>query len=86
MFVMFYSFVVCLWCGGGGGAGRRRAEPLRNQVSESCYRGRDKMQTDDMRRHCECMVLGFYVHERLPNETTWPSADWIKAYYETAAR
>lgn len=52
---------VCLWwwCGGGG---RRRAEPLRNQVSESFHKGRDKMQTDDMRRHSECMVLGFYLH------------------------
>ena len=59
--MFFFSFVVvCLWC--GAGAGRRRAEPLRNQVSESCYRGRDKMQTHDMRRHCECMVLGYYLH------------------------
>ena len=65
-FVMFNSLFVCLfvvvWCGAGGAGGRtRRAEPLRNQVSMSCYRGRDKMQTDDMRRHCECMMLGFLL-------------------------
>ena len=31
----FYSLLVCLFGGCAGGAGRRRAEPLRNQVSHA---------------------------------------------------
>ena len=50
-------------------AGRERAEPLKIQVSIrvpgfgiGLLGPRDKIRSDDMRRHCDCMVPAFYLH------------------------